>query len=152
MSPPRIMIGVDGSACSDHALDALVQRTWPAGTRMCAVCCVSEVGALLHELPGAAAWFRTESATGSGDLGDPERRIIERAAARLRSCGHEVETELVYGSPRTMLVHEAARWHADCLVVGARGLSAVGRLLLGSVSTTVSARAPCTVEVIRHPD
>jgi nucleotide-binding universal stress UspA family protein len=48
-----------------------------------------------------------------------------------------------------LLVREAEQWGADSIFVGARGLGRLGRLLLGSVSTAVVARAHCTVEVIR---
>ncbi len=49
-----------------------------------------------------------------------------------------------------MIVAEAARFEADLIVMGARGLSAVRRLLLGSVSSEVVDHAPCPVLVARH--
>jgi nucleotide-binding universal stress UspA family protein len=38
---------------------------------------------------------------------------------------------------------------ADAIVIGARGLGPLDRLLLGSVSTAVVSHAPCSVEVFR---
>ena len=46
-------------------------------------------------------------------------------------------------------LEEAERWGADCIFLGAKGHSRFERLLLGSVSTAVSARAHCSVEVVR---
>ena len=40
--------------------------------------------------------------------------------------------------------------HADQIVMGARGQSQVRRFL-GSVSSEVAARAPCTVTLVRSP-
>lgn len=37
-----------------------------------------------------------------------------------------------------------------CVFVGAKGMRGIDRLLLGSVSSAVSARAHCSVEVIRE--
>ena len=38
---------------------------------------------------------------------------------------------------------------ADCIVVGATGLTRVERLLLGSVSSSLAAQAHCSVEIVR---
>mgnify|MGYP003346169552 CR=1 FL=1 len=43
-----------------------------------------------------------------------------------------------------------ARQHqADLVICGAKGLGAVGRLLLGSVSTRLAQHSPCSVLVVR---
>jgi nucleotide-binding universal stress UspA family protein len=56
---------------------------------------------------------------------------------------------VVEGEPREMIVREACDWSADLVVVGARGLGAVGRFLLGSVSTAVLHGAPGAVAIVR---
>lgn len=48
------------------------------------------------------------------------------------------------------LVEEAETWNADCVFVGAKGTRGIERLLLGSVSSAVAARAHCSVEVVRR--
>jgi nucleotide-binding universal stress UspA family protein len=45
----------------------------------------------------------------------------------------------------------AAKQHADLIVMGAQGLGAMGRFLLGSVSTRVVQHATCAVLVVRSP-
>jgi nucleotide-binding universal stress UspA family protein len=45
-------------------------------------------------------------------------------------------------------VSEAAASNADSVVVGFTGLSRFERLVLGSVSAAVVARAPCSVDVV----
>jgi nucleotide-binding universal stress UspA family protein len=40
---------------------------------------------------------------------------------------------------------------ADLVVVGSRGLGAVRRLLLGSVSEKVLQHAPCSVMIVKDP-
>jgi nucleotide-binding universal stress UspA family protein len=47
-------------------------------------------------------------------------------------------------------MQKAEDWHADLIVVGSHGRSAIGRLFLGSVSKQVATEAPCSVLVARH--
>jgi nucleotide-binding universal stress UspA family protein len=48
-----------------------------------------------------------------------------------------------------VLTAKAGRWGADLLVVGSRGRSSLGRLLLGSVSRDVVSGARCSVRIVR---
>jgi nucleotide-binding universal stress UspA family protein len=71
-------------------------------------------------------------------------------AEELRLSGLRVDEPIVRdGDPKHLLLEEANAWGADCIFVGARGLSRMQRVLLGSVSGAVAARAECSVEVIR---
>jgi nucleotide-binding universal stress UspA family protein len=47
-------------------------------------------------------------------------------------------------------VNEANAWKADCIFVGARGLTHIKRFFMGGVSTAVAAQAHCSVEVVRR--
>jgi hypothetical protein len=66
-------------------------------------------------------------------------------------AGHGIHMRpwVVHGQPGPVLV-EAAK-DADLLVVGTRGLGAVGRLVLGSVSNYCSHHARCPIAVIPEP-
>lgn len=75
--------------------------------------------------------------------------IHESAEALLRAAGLEVSFQIKEEDAKQLLVKEAEEWGADSIFVGARGLGRFGRLLLGSVSTAVVARAHCSVEVVR---
>ena len=48
-----------------------------------------------------------------------------------------------------MLVDEARAWNADCVFLGAKGHGRIKRMIIGSVSAAVAARAHCSVEVVR---
>ena len=76
------------------------------------------------------------------------RDEAEKARALLGQQ-HQAETRVVEGEPRETIVREAYDWPADLTVVGARGLGAVGRFLLGSVSTAVLHGVPGAVAVVR---
>jgi len=56
------------------------------------------------------------------------------------------------GSPARAIVEEATRRGVDLIVIGHRGLSAVERFLMGSVSTQVAHRATCAVLIAPLPE
>jgi nucleotide-binding universal stress UspA family protein len=79
----------------------------------------------------------------------PRPLYPEAAEERLRAADLEVTCVIEEEDPKHLLVKEAGAWQAASIFVGARELSRIGRLLLGSVSTAVVAPAPCSVEVVR---
>ncbi|NND96329.1 MAG: universal stress protein, partial [Pirellulaceae bacterium] len=63
-----------------------------------------------------------------------------------------VETIQGDGNAAHCILQHAERLDVDLIVVGARGHSAIGRILLGSVSDTVATHAKCSVLVVRTDD
>jgi nucleotide-binding universal stress UspA family protein len=55
----------------------------------------------------------------------------------------------VRGKPAEEIMKVASIQHADLIVMGAQGLGAVARFLIGSVSTRVVQHADCAVLVVR---
>ncbi|EMI16156.1 UspA domain protein, partial [Rhodopirellula maiorica SM1] len=68
--------------------------------------------------------------------------MFEGANVSLR---HEIRE----GDRGVAIVHVASEFGADLVVLGARGHSVVGRLLLGSTSEFVATHAHCSVLVVR---
>jgi nucleotide-binding universal stress UspA family protein len=137
----RILVGVDGSPDSAETLRVVRERRWPAG---------SEIRVL------TAANWRLQSAPVAmlRGLGVPvevwAEDVAKDAAQKLSGAGCPVSTSVRSGDAKSQIVAEAESWGADCVFVGARGLSRSDRWLLGSVSSAVAMRAPCSVEII-HP-
>jgi nucleotide-binding universal stress UspA family protein len=76
---------------------------------------------------------------------------VEEASEKLSRKGFKASPEVLLGDPVHVLLKAAKAWRADAIFIGSRGLNAVDRFLLGSVSGAVAAKAPCSVEVIRGP-
>jgi len=77
--------------------------------------------------------------------------LLAAAAARLKR-GHPdlaITTKALEGTPRELIVQEAAGWGADLIVLGSHGHGPLRQALLGSVATGVAADAACAVEIIR---
>src|SRR5205085_4508103 len=84
-----------------------------------------------------------------------DRQLFEhlgqKALEILRESDADATFQIRPGSPKLVLVEEAERWSADCIFVGASsGGREVQRMLLGSTSSAIAARAFCSVEVVRE--
>jgi nucleotide-binding universal stress UspA family protein len=79
-------------------------------------------------------------------------RILDAASARLRPRLRNLSTTTLVGHAASSILGEAAKHSSDLVVVGARGLGTVKRLLLGSVSESVLRQAPCPVLIVRPRD
>jgi len=81
------------------------------------------------------------------------RRILRGAVAlaEQREVPYDIDVQRPVGitNPGRRIVGAAGGCGADLVVVGARGLGGVGRLLLGSVSSYVVHHASCSVLVAR---
>jgi hypothetical protein len=58
-----------------------------------------------------------------------------------------VNAEYLVGDPADTLMELATKWGADLIVVGSQGRSAIGRLILGSVSRRIVTEARCSVRI-----
>lgn len=78
-------------------------------------------------------------------------RLALRAIERLKENFPEwtISAKSERGSPASEILNVAEDWHPDLIVAGSHGRSAVGRLVLGSVSQKVVTEARCSVRVAR---
>ena len=146
-APVRILIGVDQSADSNAAIDAVCSREWPTGSEVGLLAVVDTVMAINSKPgePSAMKWIEVAEEKNWQLV----REMFEPAAQRLRDAGLYAEVLIRRGNPADQILQEAHTWGADCIFVGAKGTRGIDRLLLGSVSSAVSARAHCSVEVVR---
>ena len=82
-------------------------------------------------------------------LKEANNKLIEQSVRKLVKAGFTAEPVCQLGKPAEEIMKVAAKHHADLIVMGAKGLGAVARFLLGSVSTRVVQHAHCSVLVVR---
>jgi nucleotide-binding universal stress UspA family protein len=145
-SPPRIVIGIDGSPCANTALKEAASRAWPKGTAFHLITAIDPRVKTSVLLPPSQKWLEGNDSVAHYWVG----RLMEAAADKLRSRGFAVTCLKKEGDPKKILVEEAERWGADVIFIGARGLGGVKHALMGSVSSAVAARAHCVVEIVRE--
>lgn len=145
----RLIVGVDGSIHAARAVQGVKQRVWPRGT---AVRVVSALDAFLSTAVISQDERITQWVMDGGEAETWVHKMASAGAKELSAAGLDAEAIVRPGDPKRVLVAEAEAWEADCIFVGAQGLNAVERAVLGSVSSAVAARAPCTVEVVRSTE
>ena len=143
----RLLIGVDNSSYSNAAVDAVCRREWPSGTEVRLLAVVDTVMATTPDSsqPQTVKWIEV----GDEENWDEVRQVFQPSADKLRAAGLEAAVMIRRGNPTNELLEEAESWAADCIFLGPKGTRGIDRLLLGSVSSAVSARADCSVEIVR---
>ncbi len=141
--PAKIIIGLDGSAGANRAVEAVLARAWPTGSQVRLVNATWTVPPITsgRMVAPIADWIRQENAR--------VQTAMDAATAKLQGVGLSTSSVVEEEEPRHLLCEEAKRWEADCIFLGARGMGPMERLLIGSISSGVAAHAPCSVEVIR---
>lgn len=146
----KILLAVDGSACSGRAVAEVARRPWPGDSQVRVVCVVEPPAPLVAEpYMGVTGYFEEAERLQRKDAAAVVARAAEQLAAGEGSGRLGVSTEVLTGSPRRRIVEEADEWGADLIVVGSHGYHTWERMLLGSVSQAVAAHASCSVEIVR---
>ena len=132
----RILIATDGSRPAQAALATAVKFPWSASSR------VRTVIARSSWLPADSAQARAAVEKSFQDAADAARRALARRWPESKVVFLDVP-------PVDAILGEAERFKASLIVLGWRGHGTFRRLLAGSVSRSVAARAQCPVLVVR---
>lgn len=146
-SAVRLLVGVDGSDSSLNAVCAIEARNWPNESEVCIVVVQDPIQPIAVTPPFPSMHPHNEEQAAEAQTW--ARNLVDQTAKGLREVGLETSSLIKIGDPRRILLDASEEWKADCIFMGARGLSKLDRLLLGSVSTAISTRAHCSVEVVR---
>ncbi|HET9848584.1 MAG TPA: universal stress protein [Candidatus Dormibacteraeota bacterium] len=142
---PRILVGLDGSVGSAHALGWAIQLATALDAEILA--------AHVFELTSATMAYGLAPITVPDQwLTDLQREFEDEWAAPLKQGHVPYRTIFEPGIPAPTLIDIAARERADLIVAGSRGLGGFGELLLGSVShqLVMHARLPVVVIPAEH--
>jgi nucleotide-binding universal stress UspA family protein len=147
----KILLAVDGSPCSDVAVEEVARRPWPEGSSIKVLTAYE-----LPVPPTPEGWALPLDYFKDLDIAlqKQARSTVDRALQALKSKldkSVSLDAVLVPGPPRTLILDEAESWGADLIVLGSHGYRAWERILLGSVSQAIVSHAKCSVEVVRRP-
>jgi nucleotide-binding universal stress UspA family protein len=155
MSTPHnytIVVGIDFSDLSDHALDnALEMASLRPGAEVHALYVEPDVWTSATIAPALESAATADAAVA---------KVQERARARVDAMGPHIRRRQIRrvvahfrrGSPAENVAQLAADLDADLVVVGSHGHRGLERLFLGSVAERVSRLARCPVFIVRPKD
>lgn len=132
----KVLIAYDGSACSEHALQEAM-RLLPLQGADVLVVSVAVLPPVGLDPVGYGMVAPPDNTPLIEEVMAQTRRELEEAVAKLQSAGVSARALDRTGDPATELLEVARAEKADLIVVGSHGRSAVGRLVLGSVSDRV---------------
>jgi len=147
----HFVVGLDGSANARRAVAFLAGLAVPRRGQVTLLRVVEPVRLPSTALmPGTVrAALNQQVARLNAERMAPARRDVDEAAAELQRAGWRVRKLVRSGTPLEELLAVARTARADCLVVGARGIGGVERLLLGSVAMGALDRATIPVLIVR---
>lgn len=140
----HIVAGVDGSAPALDAARYALELAEQLGSKLTLIF-VLETPQVIPV--GALSGYVTTGPQRTDDEMKQAEALVESVAAE--RPGVKATTRVVLGDPAETLVDLAKTLSADLLVVGARGLNAAQRFLVGSVSDRIVHHAHCPVLVVR---
>lgn len=138
----KIVIAVDGSKASEKAFKKSVEIAKADNATLILAHIVDT-----RTFATAEAYDKSLSERAEKYARDLMNEYVENA----KEAGVEdVELVIKYGSPKVAIAKEIApEKDADLIIVGATGLNAVERFLIGSVSESVARYAKCDVLIVR---
>lgn len=140
----RLLIAIDGSSAAAAAVHAVGKRNWPAGTSVLLV--TSSASPDMLDVSVDARIQTPEEVERSFRVAKHFHEVYSKELAQASLL---VSSFIGSGDPKQVIIEEAEKWQADTIFVGSRGFGRIKRLLLGSVSSAVVARARCSVEIVR---
>ncbi len=133
----KILVPYDGSPPSERAVEYALRIATAVGkpTVDLHLLNVQEADA------GVLEYFRRDAADVAARLVATRRdggaKVLEAPARTVEGAGIRVERTVLLGEPATVIGAYANDHRCDMLVMGTRGLSPIGGLMLGSVTTKV---------------
>ena len=146
----KILLAIDGSGHSEAAIGEISRRNFAPQTNVRIISVVEPYSPIMYgggsvdpALYEKAEKFERERA----------RRAVDNAELAIQA-GEEhreynVTTAVLSGSPKRVILDDAAAFGADLIVVGSHGHGGLGGFLLGSVAQAVALHANCSVEIVR---
>ncbi|WP_037314333.1 universal stress protein [Amycolatopsis orientalis] len=137
-----VVVGVDGSEAALRAVRWAAKQAHRRHAELTLVHAIDDE-ALSHPRPIPTRENLTEMIRQRG------HRLLRKARDAAKEVAPDVPVSSVLLHERPVMALKTASENADLLVLGTEGLRPLGRVLVGSVSIALAARAACPVALVR---
>lgn len=142
-----IVVGTDGSAGANLAVDAAIELARLCGAQLHVVHAHKVTTSYLAAGPEIAV-SPVDIMESNDAIHAEGQRICEQVARRADRVGVQAETHCVAGDAVDALLRVAEDATADLVVVGNRGMTGVRRFVLGSVPNKLSHHCPSSLLIV----
>lgn len=139
----KMLLPVDGSDNSARALDCVLMLAAKFGKSEIHLVNVQNP---LTSLNSQECWTAEQCARLQQLAGE---RALSATRKRLEGAGIPCTSEIATGAVAQSIVDAAREWQCDLIVMGTRGMGAVGSLLMGSVAAKVVHLAKLPVVLVK---
>ncbi|MDZ4837151.1 MAG: universal stress protein [Candidatus Melainabacteria bacterium] len=142
----KVLIAVDGSDCSNRAIESVAGRLWQEDDQFIVISVVEPIPADV-----GVGYFPVSSGGIFQQQYDDCANNCGTSGARLQTLlpGNQVEVRVVSGMVAETICNFAESWEADLIILGSHGRKGISHFLLGSVAEEVLKKSPCSVEVVK---
>jgi nucleotide-binding universal stress UspA family protein len=145
--PTQILLATDGSDESKLATQAAIELSRETDSDVHVISVLPTPAQLIGHHTYSAEMRESLVAGAERDA----ETFLKEQAEKIRSDGGKMaETHLRIGEPDKEILRTAEALGVGLIVMGSRGLGAINRMLVGSVSDSVVRHAHCPVLVMRH--
>jgi nucleotide-binding universal stress UspA family protein len=141
----RILVATGGSPWSDAAVAYAIALATHVRAELCILTVLNVSGVYATPDVMTSSELLMESVEQQG------QDLLAHATARATDAGVPHVAILKWGNVTETILQTAIEEQCDLIVLGSRGLSGFKRLMLGSISNAVTAKAQCPVLVIKQP-
>jgi nucleotide-binding universal stress UspA family protein len=135
----KILVPIDGSDYSIRALCEAINLAKLTGGAL----------TLIHVTPSGSSVVMSSKQHFYDILHQEGKQVLSNRMKLAEEEGIKTETLLLHGDPVDQIVKTAKQGNFSLIVMGARGVSKLTGLVVGSVSQGVIKNAPCPVLVTR---
>jgi universal stress protein A len=143
----HILVPIDFSACSKHALNLALQLARLLHARLTLLHVVQ-----MPYLVGGGADMGEGMALYTEQAETEAHQMLADYARRVNDAGLECETIVEHATPFQRIIDHAEALRVDLIVMGTHGHTGLQHMLLGSVAEKVVRLARCPVMVTREPE
>lgn len=148
----RIILAVDGSHHAAQGVEFIARLPLPPAAEVVVVHVARPYRPIverLEVLTGSRAVLEPRIEAGRRQQQALADQLVGAACRQLQDAGKSAIPITLIGHPTEEILKLTDDQHADLLVAGARGVSLIPGLLVGSVADSLLQHAPCSVLIVR---